>query len=127
MSSSPSAKILSKSFNSRDIVMAFEKGIIEIVKLGDVFIGRQTLEPGWSWSKCIKPIVHTDSYQARHTFYIISGRMKVRMDDGSTEIEGRPGDTAIIPPGHDAWVVGDQPCVSIDFTGMKDFLNCFIK
>jgi len=83
-------------------------------------MGRATLEPGWSWLKCIKPLVNTNSCQAPHTSCIISGRMKVKMDDG-TEIEGRPGDTAIIPPGHDAWVVEDEPCISIDFTGMGDY------
>lgn len=117
-----SAKILAKSFSSPDEVRTFEKGKIEIVNFPDsgVTIGRGTLEPGWSWEKCIKPLVNTDSCQAPHTSYIISGRIKTRLDDG-TEIEGGPGDTAVIPPGHNSWVVGDEPCVMIDFTGMKDF------
>jgi hypothetical protein len=117
-----SAKISAKSFSSPDEVRTFEKGKIEIVNFPDsgVTIGRGTLEPGWSWEKCIKPLVKTDSCQAPHTSYIISGRIKTRMDDG-TEIEGGPGDTAVIPPGHDSWVVGDEPCILIDFTGMKDF------
>jgi hypothetical protein len=85
-----------------------------------VTIGRGTLEPGWSWEKCIKSLVNTDSCQAPHTSYTISGRMKVKMDDG-TEVEGGPGDTAVIPPGHNAWVVGNKPCIMIDFTGMKDY------
>ena len=120
MSSSTAAKALAKSLSTPDEVRTFDKGKVEIVNLGDVTIGRGTLEPGWSWSKCVKPLAGTNSCQAPHTSYIISGRMKVRMDDG-TEFEGGPGDTAVIPPGHDAWVVGDEPCVSIDFTGMKDF------
>lgn len=117
-----SSKISAKSFSSPDEVRTFEKGKIEIVNFPDsgVTIGRGTLEPGWSWEKCIKPLVNTDSCQAPHTSYIISGRIKTRMDDG-TEIEGGPGDTAVIPPGHNSWVVGDEPCVLIDFTGMKDF------
>jgi hypothetical protein len=117
-----SAKILAKSFSSPDEVTTFEKGKIEIVNFPEsgITIGRGTLEPGWSWGKCIKPLVKTDSCQAPHTSYIISGRIKTRMDDG-TEIEGGPGDTAVIPPGHDSWVVGDEPCILIDFTGMKDF------
>lgn len=98
----------------------FEKGKIEIVNLGDVMMGRATLEPCWRWSKCVKPLVNTNSCQAPHTSCIISGRMKVKMDDG-TEVEGGPRDTAIISPGHDVWVVGDEPCVSFDFTGMADF------
>lgn len=117
-----SAKILAKSFDSSDEVRTFEKGKIEILNFSDsgVTIGRGTLEPGWSWEKCVKPLVNTNSCQAPHTSYIISGRMKVRMDDG-TEVEGGPGDTAVIPPGHNAWVVGDEPCVMIDFTGMKEY------
>jgi hypothetical protein len=116
------SKISAKSFGSPDEVRTFEKGKIEIVNFPDsgVTIGRGTLEPGWSWEKCIKPLVKTDSCQAPHTSYVISGRIKTRMNDG-TEIEGGPGDTAVIPPGHDSWVVGDEPCVLIDFTGMKDF------
>ncbi len=79
-----------------------------------------TFEPGWSWEKCVKPVVKTNSCEAPHTGYIVSGRIKVVMDDGS-EIEGGPGDAAIIPPGHNAWVVGNEPCVMIDFTGAKDY------
>jgi hypothetical protein len=117
-----SAKILAKSFSSPDEVRTFEKGKIEILHFTDsgVTIGRGTLEPGWSWENCVKPLVKTDSCQASHTSYIISGRIKTRMDDG-TEIEGGPGDTAVIPPGHNSWVVGDEPCIMIDFTGMRDF------
>jgi hypothetical protein len=112
---------LAKSFVSPDEARTFEKGKIEILNFTEsgVTIGRGTLEPGWSWEKCIKPLVNTNSCQAPHTSYIISGRMKVRMDDG-TEFEGGSGDTAVIPPGHNAWVVGDEPCVMIDFTGMKE-------
>jgi hypothetical protein len=117
-----SAKILAKSFSSPDEVRTFEKGKIEILNFTNsgVTIGRGTLEPGWSWEKCIKPLVKTDSCQASHTAYVISGRIRTRMNDG-TEIEGGPGDTAVIPPGHNSWVVGDEPCIMIDFTGMKDF------
>lgn len=113
-------KIIAKNFNSPDEIRTFENGKVEILKLGNIVIGKATLEPGWSWSKCVKPLVNTDRCQAPHTSVIISGRMRVKMDDGS-EIEGGPGDTAIIPPGHDAWVVGDEPCVSIDFTGMGEY------
>jgi ethanolamine utilization protein EutQ (cupin superfamily) len=108
--------------SSPDETRTFEKGKIELANLGDVVIGRATFEPGWSWEKCVKPLVGTNSCQAPHTSYIISGRMKVRMDDGS-EIEGGLGDTAVIPPGHNAWVVGNEPCIMIDFTGAKDYAN----
>lgn len=113
-------KVLAKSFSNPDDVRTFEKGKVEIVNLGTVVIGRASLEPGWSWSKCVKPLVKTNSCQASHTSCVISGKMRVKMDDGN-EIEVGPGDTAVIPPGHDAWVVGDEPCISIDFTGMRDF------
>ena len=82
-------KLLAKNFDSPDEVRTFEKGKVEIVNLGSVIIGRATLEPGWSWGKCVKPLVNTNSCQAAHTSVIIAGRMKVRMDDG-TEIEGDP-------------------------------------
>jgi hypothetical protein len=117
---SESKKVQKKSLNSPDETRTFEKGKIEIANFGDVIIGRSTFEPGWSWEKCVKPIVKTNSCEAPHTGLIISGRMKVVMDDG-TEVEGGPGDAAIIPPGHNAWVVGDEPCVMIDFTGAKDY------
>jgi hypothetical protein len=109
-----------KSLDKPDEVRTFEKGKVEIANLGDVVIGRAILEPGWSWEKCVKPIVKTDSCQAPHTGYMISGRMKVVMDDG-TEQEYGPGDCATIPPGHNAWVVGNEPVVTIDFTGFKDY------
>ena len=115
------AKVQKKNVcSSPDETRTFEKGKMDLVNLGDVVIGRGTFEPGWSWEKCIKPLVKTNSCQAPHTSYIISGRMKVRMDDG-TEVEGTPGDTVVVPPGHNAWVVGDEPCIMIDFTGAKDY------
>jgi hypothetical protein len=103
--------------SSPDEVRTFEKGRIEIVNFDNgVTIGKGTLQPGW----CVKPIVKTNSCQVPHTSYIMSGRMRVVMDDG-TELEGGHGDTAIISPGHNAWVVGDDPCVMIDFTGAKEY------
>ena len=114
-------KMQKKSLDySPDETRTFDKGKIELANLGDVVVGRSTFEPGWSWEKCVKPLVKTDSCQAPHTMYVISGRMKVRMDDG-TETETGPGDTAVVPPGHNAWVVGNEPCIAIDFTGAKDY------
>ena len=106
--------------SSPDETRTFEKGKIELANLGDVVIGRSTFEPGWSWEKCVKPLVKTNSCQAPHTMYVISGRIKVVMDDG-TETETGPGDTAVVPPGHNAWVVGNEPRIAIDFTGAKDY------
>jgi quercetin dioxygenase-like cupin family protein len=114
------SKMQKKSLDSPDETRTFEKGKVELVNLKTVTIGRSVFEPGWSWDKCVKPIVKTNSCEAPHTSVIISGRLKVRMDDG-TEAEGGPGDVAVIPPGHNAWVIGDEPCVMLDFTGAKDY------
>ena len=97
--------------SSPDETRTFEKGKIELAKLGDVTVGRATLEPGWSWEKCVKPLVNTNSCQAPHTQYMISGRMKVVMDDGKEEEFG-PGDALVIPPGHNAWVIGNEPVIA---------------
>jgi quercetin dioxygenase-like cupin family protein len=107
--------------NSPDETRTFEKGKLELTTFKNgTTIGRITLEPGWSWDKCVKPIVKTNSCEAPHTQYMISGHIRVEMDDGS-EDEFGPGDTAIIPPGHNAWVAGNEPVVGIDFTGLKDY------
>ena len=95
-------------------------GAMAVVELGETTAGRGTFEPGWRWSQDVKPIAGTDSCQAHHTLYIISGRMHVVMNDG-TEADIGPGDAAIIPPGHDAWTVGDEACVAIDFTGVARY------
>jgi len=96
------------------------KGKVDIVSVGDVQLGRGVFEPGWRWSDHVKPLAGTDSCQAVHTGYVIQGRMVVRMDDG-TEIEVGTGDAFHMPAGHDAWVVGDQPCILIDITGMSNY------
>ena len=107
--------------NSPDETRSFDKGKIELTTLSNgVTIGRAYVEPGWSWEKCVKPLVKTDSCQAPHTQYMVSGRMRVVMDDG-TEDEFGPGDALIVPPGHNAWVVGNEPVVAVDFTGLKDY------
>ena len=102
-----------------DEVRKLGNGKIELAKLGDAVIGRMTAEPGWKWSKDAKPIVNTNSCQLTHTGYIISGRMRTRMDDGK-EQEFGPGEAMYVPPGHDAWVVGNEPFVALDFTGGKE-------
>ena len=109
-----------KNLGSPDETRSFDKGKIELANFADITIGRATLEPGWSWEKCIKPLDKTESCQVPHTSYMISGRMRIKMDDGSEEEFG-PGDVNHIPPGHNAWVVGNEPVVAIDFTGMADF------
>jgi len=92
------------------------KGKVEILNVGGTQVMRATFEPGWKWSECVKPIAGTDSCQVSHLIYTISGRMVVRMDDGS-EIEIKPGDLTSLPPGHDAWIVGNDKYVGVDFQG----------
>jgi quercetin dioxygenase-like cupin family protein len=111
----------SKSFSTPDEVRPFTgKGQVEILKLADGVVGKATFEPGWRWSEHVKPIAGTDSCQASHMGYVVSGRQRVVMDDGS-EMEYGAGDVVAIPPGHDAWVVGDEPCVILDFAGMEHY------
>ena len=95
-------------------------GHAEVHKLTDGTVMRGVFEPGWKWSKDVAPIAGTKSCQAPHVGYVISGRMRVRMDDGQEE-ELRPGDFVHIDPGHDAWVVGDEPCVMVDFGGYETY------
>jgi hypothetical protein len=110
-----------KNFDSPDETRPFEgKGQAQVVNLGGHTVGRGTYEPGWRWSENVKPIAKTDSCQASHLGYVMSGRMKVFMDDG-TEGEFGPGDLVAISPGHDAEVVGDEACVFLDFTGFGDY------
>jgi mannose-6-phosphate isomerase-like protein (cupin superfamily) len=104
-----------KNMSVPDETRSLPKTKGEIVKIGDHIIMRAVFEPGWKWSECVKPTVGTPSCQVNHVLYIISGRMNVRMNDGTEKTFGA-GDAGVIPPGHDAWVVGNEPCVSIDFT-----------
>ena len=114
------AKIASKNFKNPDEVRTFAKGKVEVVQLGDATIGRATFEPGWRWSTCVKPLANTKSCEAAHFGYQISGTMRIRMDDG-TELECKAGDVALVPSGHDAWVVGNEPVVIVDFQGMPHY------
>ena len=109
------ATIETKSLDSPDETRSFGKGTAEIVTLGGVTVGRGVLQPGWRWSEHVKPIAGTDSCEVTHTGYVISGRLKVVMNDGS-EAELGPGDAHVIPPGHDAWVLGDEAYVAVDFS-----------
>ena len=110
-----------KHFDSPDETRPFvDKGQARVVNLGDTSALRGTFEPGWRWSEHVKPIAGTDSCQSPHLLYVLSGRMKVVMDDG-TEGEAGPGDVARIDPGHDAWVVGDESCEVVDFGAMSSY------
>ena len=107
------AKMQKKSLNSPDETRTFDKGKLDLTKIGDTSIGRIYLEPGWSWEKCMKPIAKTQSCEASHTQYVVSGRVRVKMNDGSEEEYG-PGDVLYIPPGHNTQVVGNEPYTGIE-------------
>ena len=113
-------KFESKSLNSPEEVRKFDMGKVDLVNVAGATIGRATFEPGWKWSTCVKPIANSNTCQAAHFGYQVSGTMTTRMDDG-TEITSRAGDVLNIPPGHDAWVVGNEAVVVLDFQGMVDY------
>ena len=114
--------LVRRSFDSPEEVRQFEggSGHLELVNLESGPVGRASFHPGWKWSEHVKPIAKTASCQAAHTCYFVSGRMKVVMDDGQ-EVEYRPGDFAIMAPGHDAWIVGNEECVVVDWQGFVDY------
>jgi uncharacterized cupin superfamily protein len=109
-----------KSFGQPDEVRTFPKGKVEIVKVGGAVIGRAIFEPGWKWSTSVQPLAKTRSCQAAHFQYQVSGTIEILMDDG-TRLTSRAGDVSLLPIGHDAWVVGDEPAVVVDFQGMVDY------
>jgi len=113
-------KMQKKSMNQPEETRNFPNGKLDLVNLENVTFGLATFQPGWKWSDSVKPIVKTESCQAPHTNYHLSGRLHVVMDDG-TENEYGPGDIGVVPPGHDAWVVGNEPVVALDITGMVDY------
>lgn len=107
-------------FTSPTEVRKFDKGVLELVTLGGITFGRITAQPGWKWSAHVKPIVNTASCMSAHTMYVISGHLHVVMDNG-TELDYHAGDVGVVPPGHDAWVVGNEPFVAIDVTGAENY------
>ena len=108
------AAIEVRNFDSPDEARPFEaKGQLAVVNVAGREIGKAVFEPGWRWSTNVKPLAGTESCEFSHLLYVVSGRMKVVMNDGS-EVELRPGDVVFIPPGHDAEVIGDEPCVTVD-------------
>jgi len=114
------AQMQKKSLAQPDETRTFPNGRVELVTVNGVTFGRGTLQPGWRWSTSVKPLVKTKSCEAAHLQYHVSGRLHVVMDDGS-EMEFGPGEVSWLPPGHDAWVVGDEPVVVIDISGMAQY------
>ena len=109
-----------KNMKSPDETRRFEKGKIDIANVGEAVIGRFELEPGWRWSESVKPLVGTDLCQQTHVGYVVSGRLKTKLEDG-TEDEAGPGDAIFTPAGHDAWVVGSEAVVMLDFKGAATY------
>jgi mannose-6-phosphate isomerase-like protein (cupin superfamily) len=113
-----------KSLDTPDETRDFEQGRLQTATLGDFKVARAVLQPGWKWSEHVRPIAQTDSCQVRHTGYVVSGRMKVVMDDRS-EAELGPGEAYVIEPGHDAWVVGSEAFVGVDVS--SEMVEAFAK
>ena len=110
------ASIESKSMDSPDETRTPDKTTMSVVHLGHATVARLTAQPGWRWSECIKPVVGTESCQAAHLGYVVSGRIHIASTDG-TELDLGPGDAYRLDPGHDAWVLGDEPFVALEFEG----------
>ena len=116
-----------KSFGNPDETRIFEKGRADIITLGDMTVARTTLEPGWRWSEHVRPLAGTASCQVHHMGFVVHGRTRIVLDDGTTQEMG-PADVYEIPAGHDAWVVGDETLVSFDWAGaMGTFAKPVIK
>jgi quercetin dioxygenase-like cupin family protein len=122
ISNKMTSKLVKKTLNSPDEIISSVKEKIELVNLDGFNIARVTLEPGWSWDKYVKPIEKTNSCQVAHTSLILSGRARTIMDDGTVYDSG-PGDVGIVPPGHNSMVIGDEPCIMIDFSGIEEYIK----
>ncbi|HET6628042.1 MAG TPA: cupin domain-containing protein [Nocardioidaceae bacterium] len=109
-------ELAAASLEDPDEVREFPHGSMAVVEVGETVVGRVVFEPGWRWSEHVRATAGTDSCMVLHVGYILSGRLAVRMDDGH-EAEVGPGEVFVVPPGHDGWVVGDDPCVMLDWAG----------
>jgi hypothetical protein len=107
-------------FSSPDETRAFEKGKMDLIKIGGGVVGKMTLKPGWRWSLHVKPVVKTDWCEAPHFQYQLSGRLHILMSDGK-EYDTRAGQVHAVPQGHDAWVVGDEEVVLVDWSGAGNY------
>jgi len=111
-----------RNFGKADEVREFPQGRVELITVGGATIGRAIFDPGWRWSTSVRPIAKTRSCEAPHFQYHVSGVLRILMDDGS-EFDCKPGDVSLLPSGHDAWVVGNEPAVVVDFQGMVDYAS----
>lgn len=108
--------LVARRFEAPNEVRRFDHGRLEVVDLAGQQVGLTTFEPGWRWSLHVRPVATTASCQVHHVGYLLSGRLAVRMDNGTEAVAG-PGDLVSVPPGHDGWVVGEEPCVMLDWGG----------
>ena len=115
-------EVILKRFEKPDETRAFEKGKFELVQVGGVTIGRATYEPGWKWSEHVGKAMGLTSCSVEHVGMVVSGCATAAMNDGRV-IEMRPGDVFYVPPGHDSWVVGNEPYVSLHFMGAGDYAH----
>lgn len=120
MKRKPKPSMEHRSFSTPEETRKFDKGKVDLVSLGGTTFGRAVFEPGWRWSSHVKPVAQTESCEVAHLNLHIAGRLHVAMDDG-TEYEFGPGEVGEIPPGHDAWVVGNDPVIVIDISGMGNY------
>jgi hypothetical protein len=109
-----------KTFSKPDEIREFPSGRVELLNIGGGTVGRLVLQPGWRWSKDVKPLAKTASCEAPHFQYHVSGKLGIKMDDG-TELVAGPGEITALPSGHDAWVVGDEPVVVVDWFGASNY------
>ena len=109
-----------KSLDQADETRTFEKGRLDLINIGGGTVGRLTLEPGWRWSEHVKPIAGTEWCEAPHFQYQVSGHIHVVMADG-TEFDSGSGAVSLLPSGHDAWVLGDEPVVLVDWHGATNY------
>jgi class 3 adenylate cyclase/quercetin dioxygenase-like cupin family protein len=114
------AEVRVKSLERPDEVIRFPNIEVTLVEVGDVTVGRVELQPGWRWSEHVRPTVGGDWCQARHVGVVVSGRFGIRFEDG-TSAEFSPGDVFDIPAGHDGYAIGDEPCVHLEWTGLRAF------
>jgi hypothetical protein len=109
-----------KGFATPDEVRSFERGELRLLKMGGGEIGQLVLQPGWRWSEHVKPIAGTELCEAPHFQYHVQGTLHIVMGDGR-EFDARPGDVTALPEGHDAWVVGDEPVIAVDWYGASNY------
>ena len=109
-----------KEFAQADEVRTFPHGRLELLRIGGSDIGRLVLQPGWRWSEHVKPLAGTDLCEAPHFQYHVAGTLRIEMADG-TQFDAVPGQVTALPSGHDAWVVGDEPVIVVDWWGASNY------